>query len=498
MAGASTGTITFRAARRVILAAALLSILAGAWTWARAGSALTTTPLLQIDTSQPGGELASGAVGLSMEAFELGSGHLRSKHRRLVRLMRLLGPSVLRIGGNSIDTSWWTASGEPRPAWANNIVTPTDLATLAALLRATGWQAILGVDLGHFEPERTAQEARYARRILGARLLGVELGNEPDDFGRKTRLRPPGYDAGEYLGEARAYAQVVNAAGVSVIGPALGRTEWLPQLGAAQSMFSQLTLHYYPTSTCTGLNHAAARLGGTELFAPGVREQEETTIGALLAAGRLAGRPSRIGETNTAACPSSPAAGPVFSSALWALDLSLRATSRGVGAINFHSDLNACGTHSESPICSASPQAAAAGDFTAQPEYYGLIAARQLEGGRFVPTSVLGAPTADLSTFATLAPDGSVRVAIEDLDIEGAQQQLAVPVAGDETATLQTLSGQLRARGAEVSLGGSSISAAGAWHPRATALARVGGDIELTLAPASAVILTLHPASAHS
>lgn len=479
-------------ARPAVLAAVLLAVLAGAWTWARAGSAIPSTPLLRIDTSEPGGEFAPGAVGLSMEAFELGSGHLRSEHRRLVRLMRLLGPSVLRIGANSIDTSWWTASREPRPAWANNIVTPADLSVLAGLLRATGWRAILGVDLGHFEPDRIAQQARYAHRILGNRLLGIELGNEPDDFARKTKLRPAGYDASEYLAEARSYKAALSAADVGVIGPALARTEWLSQLGAAPSLFSQLTLHYYPTSTCLGLADPGARLGGTELLAPGVREQEDETIGALVAAARAAGRPGRVGETNTAACPESPAAGPVFSSALWALDLSLRAASEGVDAINFHSDLNACGSHSESPICAPSPQTALAGELIAQPEYYGLLAARQLEGGRFVATSALGAPLPkELSIYATLAPDGRVRVALDDLALEGAPAQLALPVSAGEQVTAETLSGQLRARGTPVSLASASVSAAGSWRPRVSTLTSTGGEVEVTVAPASAMILTL-------
>ena len=103
-------------------------------------------------------------MGLSTEASELETDHLSAAHDRLVRLMRLLGPSVLRIGGNSVDLSWWDSDGEPPPPWATSTVTPADLATLRGLLTATGWRVLLGVDLGHFEPVRAADEARYARR----------------------------------------------------------------------------------------------------------------------------------------------------------------------------------------------------------------------------------------------------------------------------------------------------------------------------------------------
>ena len=124
--------------------------------------------------------------------------------------MRLLGPSVLRVGGNSVDLSWWTSNGEPPPPWATSTVTPADLSALRGLLTATGWRVLLGVNLGHFEPSRAVDEARYAKRILGKSLLGIEIGNEPDDFGKKPKLRAPTYSVGEYLQEADAYSQALS------------------------------------------------------------------------------------------------------------------------------------------------------------------------------------------------------------------------------------------------------------------------------------------------
>ncbi len=76
-----------------------------------------------------------------------------------------------------VDEQWRTAS-----SWATNAVTPADLSALHGLLPPPGGKVLLGVDLGHFEPARAADEARYAREILGTDLLGIEIGNEPNDY----------------------------------------------------------------------------------------------------------------------------------------------------------------------------------------------------------------------------------------------------------------------------------------------------------------------------
>ncbi len=293
---------------RVVLVV-LVAVLAVASAWALSRSAATMpmmqTAVLRINTSRPGNKFALGAVGLSTETSELETDRLSATHDRLVRLMRLLGPSVLRIGGNSVDLSWWTSTGEPSPQWAISTITPTDLQGLHRLLIATGWQVLLGVDLGHFEPARAADEARWARKILGASLLGVEIGNAPNDYsGKEDNLRSPNYDVDAYLPEAEAYRQAVSAAapGVAVYGPSAGGTEWLAQIGAAARMFSEITQHFYPSKTCPSTS--SATVVAAELLSPEVRQREDEILQMLALASSVAGRPMRIGETNSDSCTS--------------------------------------------------------------------------------------------------------------------------------------------------------------------------------------------------
>jgi hypothetical protein len=481
--------------RRVLVGLLVLAAATCSWLWARSlARARVSTPTLIVDVRHPEGLFAAGAVGLSTETGELARGTLTAAHPTLVRLMRLLGPALLRIGGNSVDTSWWTSAGERAPSWATSTVTPADLSSLAGLLQATKWHVLLGVDLGHFEPARVADEARAAQSILGSHLLGVEIGNEPDDFSHKQfGLRPPGYGLSEYLSEASSYVRAIVAAapGVSVYGPALTqKTPWLSQIGASGQIFSEITQHFYGTSTCPGSQPAVPpTIEG--LLSPAEHQLEQQTLEALGRVGAASQRPTRIGETNNSACLASAGVSPTFASALWALDWALRAVHGGAQGINFHGNLGGvCGANPETPLCAPSAVAAAAGELVAQPEYYGLLAARRLESGRFVPTS-LSSPVAlpNVLAWATLASNRTLRIAIENLATSGPAQALSIATSGYRASSEQLLAPSVAATNG-VSLGAASVSA-GAWRPRPVRL-KGRRAARVVVPPASAVIVTLH------
>lgn len=494
------GTKVLRSSR--VLAAVVITLAAACgWAWGRptVNARPTSTAVLRVDASRPGYEFAPGAVGLSIDANELETSHLRASDARLVQLMRLLGPSVLRIGGSSVDLSWWTSSDEPAPSWATNTVTPADLIALRGLLSAAGWQVLLGVDLGHFEPARVADEARYAEQILGPSLLGIEIGNEPNDFGdAKINLRPRTYDVAEYLHEAQAYRQALVDAmpTVRVYGPALTlMPEWLSQVGAAASMFAEITQHFYPTSTCPRISPSigAPQPTVSELLSPVAREREDQALRMLVEVGALAGRPTRIGETGTGACDGNSLASPVYASALWALDWILRAASSGVTGLNFHGHLGVCGAYNQSPICAVSAGAATMGDVIPQPVYYGLLSARQLEGGRFVPTNLISSrPLPDLTTWATVTPHGTIRIAIDNLAIGGKAQHVSIPVSG-YTATEESLVGRAAGARSGTTFGGDRVMSDGSWKSRYIRLAHRDHAFHVVVPPTDAVIITLRP-----
>ncbi len=486
--------------RRSLLMTVLLVLIFGCvGIWARSAGNVGSAPTvaLKLDLRHPGYVFPVGAVGLSTETRELSEGQLSVRHPSLIRMMRLLGPSVLRIGANSVDSSWWTNAAEPAPSWATTTITPADLTALRGLLVATGWKVLLGVDLGHFEPARAADEVRYAREILGSYLLGVEVGNEPNDFGgRQVGLRPANYGIAEYLHEAEAYLLTLKSVdpGVSVYGPALSLLpSWLAGLGHAAQMFAQITQHAYPIKTCSSIAPLNSQPTDIELLSPAVRQQENEILQTLALAGRIAGRSTRLGETNSVACKPTVDASPGFAGALWSLDWALRAGDSGVRGLNFHDRLISCSLYPESPICAAYDGTAAnAGEVTAQPEYYGLLAARQLEGGRFIPARLIGrASLPNLTSWATVTPSGTIRVAIDNLSSAGLVQPVSIALSGYR-ATEEALGAPSVAATGGVTLGGAVVSSIGRWRPSSRDL-RADGSARVLVRPASAVIVTLRP-----
>lgn len=245
---------------------------------------------------------------------------------------------------------------------------------------------------------------------------------------------------------------------------------------------------------CERARRERGRGPGSELLAPEVREQENETLETLELAGKLSDRPVRIGETNAAACTTSPSSAPIFATGLWALDWALRAASGGVAGIYFHGTFGYCEPHSDSPLCAPSQQAAREGSLSAAPEYYGLLAARQLEGGRFLPTRILGAGgSQQLSAYATLGAHHTVTVALLNLATSGTAQR--VELRGVRGAlTSEALSGQSIGAGAGVTLGRRSVRADGTWraNPRRS---EAHGSTFVSVPAASAVLLSFREGS---
>jgi hypothetical protein len=455
---------------------------------------------LTVEPDHLGEAFALGAVGLSIEADELTTQDLSTNDRSLVELMRQLGPGVLRLGGSSLDRSWWTNGGEAAPLWADSVITPSDLMTLRNLLAATGWRAILGVDFGHFDPDRAANEALVADHILGSRLLGLEIGNEPNAYGAaRVALRPASYDVTDYLDELTGYSNAIRslAPTVQLYGPDLSSQTWLPTIASDKNIpFSVITQHYDPTSysvaspSCSGTAIPTAR----ELLSPQILDAENMTLRSLVTAGKTAHRETMITETNTtASCDTDggPDTSPVFASALWSLDWALRAASAGVSGLNFHGYFGRCGPDTVSPICAPGYAAEARGQVAARPEYYGLLVARQLEGGRFLPVNRSDSNTnAGITTYATEHPNGEITLVIDDLGANG-PATLRLRVAGYQHATSESLVAPSLSATTHITFGGASANPVGLVQSRPARLTGRGDLFNLHIASAKAFLITL-------
>jgi hypothetical protein len=113
------------------------------------------------------GAIGPAFAGLSYEKSSLYGPLFTAANSDLIGLFKLLGPSVLRVGGNSVDQNLWTPDG---PGQTVGQIAPSDVAALAAFVKAAGWQCLYGINLGGAAsgattPALAAAEVAYAARL---------------------------------------------------------------------------------------------------------------------------------------------------------------------------------------------------------------------------------------------------------------------------------------------------------------------------------------------
>jgi hypothetical protein len=480
-----------------------------------AGHSAAVTLTLTVDPAHPGSVVPGDFLGLSFEASVLGSTSFDPAHSNLARLLADLGVGRLRFGGNSLDrlVAWVPDPTTPAPSWARVAVRPEDLRRLGALTAATGWRVDLGLNVGHPDSAAAAGEAAAAARLIGPGLGTVEIGNEPDLLGHDPALKPAGYSYAEYKADVDAYraAITVAASGTRLAGPDTAGLGWLAgYVKDEHAGLSFVTQHFYPLTRCGGRRPTIA-----DLQSMATMLSERRTARAAAAAAGGAGLAVRIDEVNSASCGGQDGVSNTLASALWMVDYLLLAGEEGVAGVDVHGGLAACRGYT--PLCAAGATgptggsgpgidpvadaslgagAAAGGRLLAQPDFYGLLLVRQLEGGRRLPVSWnRSSRSGPLQAFAFAMPDGSIRVAVDNPDPR-LRGHLLVRVAGHRgPGTVLRLSGPSLGATNKVTFGGSSVAADGSWRPVAAGsiLPSVSGGVELDIGPASAAVVTLAP-----
>ena len=442
-------------------------------------------------------------LGLSFEARSLPAIAEYSARGDMVALLRSLGPGVMRFGGISADEqAAWVGNGAVQPGWARVAIDEADLAGLAALARASGWRVLLTVNLGHYDPGAAALEAAAARRLLGASLEGIEIGNEPDLLVRK-HLRGPGWGIVAYGPQAHAYRAAIAAAapGTPIAGPdpstGVAGLGWLRNVASSPTLRpALLTDHYYPLSSC------GSRPTVSELLSPNVRRAEGDMLGKsggnrpcararaadgrdqqhLLRRAARGLRHLRLGAVGARLAPRGAA------------DF-LAGVARGSG--NPHDLLEK--TDAYSALFAPTPAALGAGALQAAPEWYALLAARAFLGprppGRPLSTAVAGAAPGELSASAVRGPGRQLRLVLVDYDPPGSTPlavHLRVP-RGLGGGSVLRLTAPSPTATSGVRLGGSAVAPDGSFTPPSV-LPRVSGragSLAVGMAPDSAAVVTL-------
>jgi hypothetical protein len=375
------------------------------------------------------------------------------------------------------------------------------LAVSRSLVQALGAHLILGLNLAADSPEVAASEARTLIDGIGkGAVQALELGNEPELYGGFAWYRTP--DGRSVTARSRSYdfdaflRDFTNIAGAlpeaPLAGPNIGGPAWMPYLDRflrAQPRVSLVTMHRYPLQLCYSTP-------GSGRY-PTVRHLLSAAASSGLAKGfqrdvRVAhshGLALRIDELNTVSCGAAPAISQTFASALWAIDALFEMARVGVDGVNIHTFPGA-----GYELFKFSP---AAGGWSASvaPEYYGLMMFERAAPPGSQLLRVSGAGNGQVKVWATLAPDGRIRIVVINKGSRGRVVAVRVPGAigpaslvhltapSVQSVTGVTLAGQ--------SFGSSTDTGTLEGTPQTTLVPPAHGRYTIRLPRAGTALLTL-------
>lgn len=434
------------------------------------------------------GSIGQGFVGLSYEKSALYSPLFAGSNADLVGLFTLLGPSVLRIGGNTVDQSVWAPNGPGRTAYK---IAPADVDALAAFLKAAGWQCIYGVNLGGAAtgattPELAAAEVAYVAEKLGSALIGIEIGNECDGYGAAGSYYAGNWSLAQFETVWNQFrSAIVSAApGVPVTGPASAGNISAWTVPFAQSVtrngLSLVTQHYY-RGDGTASASTAAKLLGSDTYLT-------NNLGLLSAASQATGIPFRMGECNSYYNGGAIGVSNSYASSLWVLDFLFGCAQGGASGVNLHGGGHANGY---TPIADNNGTV-----IEARPEFYGMTLFTLAGQGTLYQTS-LSAGSTNVTAYAVKTAAGGLNIIIVNKDTsQNLEMTISLPQSA-KSAALTTMSqlssgatGPSLTATSGVTIQGASIAANGDFTPGAAyELTANGSQIECYVPALSAVLI---------
>jgi hypothetical protein len=502
--------MTIRQRGRALAIVVPIVIALVAWQWIAADDGGDSPATVTVGTTTVGRPVQPGFVGLSLEfpaIPEYTGSDPTAVNPVFVQLIRNLTPgqsAVLRIGGDSTDSTWWPVPGMTAPSGVSHALDAGWVSVTRALAATLGARLILGVNLAADNPAIAAAEAHAFESGIGSRYVeALEVGNEPDLYGRDPWYRTPqgravfarsgSYSLSAFTSDFDRFSHALP--GLPLAAPAFAWLPWMSGLGrfiSSDPGLALVTFHRYPLRRCN--QSAASPLHGSipNLLSDVAAEGLARPVASFAAVAHSHGLSFRVDEMNSVSCHGEPGVSDAFASALWALDALFSLARAGVDGVNIHT------------FPGASYQLfsfqEAGGHWTAEvkPEYYGLQLFSQAAppGSRLLQTS---GPSGPVQSWATRAIDGTTRVVLVNDDPARSRTVLVRPAAGAGVANFEQLLAPDAGASAGVTLGGQSYGSqtstgvlTGRAQPRY--LFSAGGDYVVRLPAASAAMLTLIPA----
>ena len=495
------------AAFTALLLAAAVAVLGDVDPDSAAATAADPTYTATVGSNPSGASMPQGFTGVSLEYGALHTYTGRDPNHVnpvLIQLLRNLAPagqaSVLRIGGNSADKTWWPMRGQIPPGGVTYSLNNGWIRTTRALADALGAHMIMGVNLAGGRPAVAATEARALLAGIGrSTIQAFEIGNEPDVYGifpwyrdRRGRVffaRGHSWNLSRYIAQFSKWRSALPSAPVT--GPSFAELTWLTGLSqfiSAEPGLKLLTLHRYPLRACLTDTSDPSYPTIPNLLADRSSAGLAQAVAPYVTTAHSSGLQFRLDEMNSASCSGKKGVSNTFASALWVLDTLYNLASVGVDGVNVHSLPGAAYELFSFQHTSAGWEA------FVHPEYYGMLMFAQSfpPGAQLLPVNVN--PSGPVKVWATSSTDFHTRVVLINKDpLNAATVQLQVP-GFTSTAHLERLSAPSVNSTDGVTLGGQSFGddtttgALGA--PQTETVSPLLGSYTVTLPAGSAALLT--------
>jgi hypothetical protein len=454
-------------------------------------------------TATAAGSIGASFAGLSYEKSTIYENPylFTGTNANLISLFQLLGKSILRVGGNSVDRNVWTPNGAGQTAGQ---IAPNDVNALAAFVKATGWQCLYGINLGGAGPSPytsgslvaattatlAAEEIAYAYQAFGSSLFGFEIGNECDLYGSSyftgTTWNVSTFET-LWTQFRTAIVTQTPAAATLCTGPADAGNEssWTVPFGqyATKGNISLLTQHYYRG------NGQSASSTAANLVTPDATLV--SNLQTLNTGAQGIGVPFRLSECNSYYNGGSDGVSDAYCSSLWVIDFLFDCALNGCVGTNFHGGGDGDGY---TPIADSGGAVVAA-----RPEYYGILFFTLAGQGTLYTTTLSGIGSLNITAYAVKTASGGLNIIVVNKDsAQNLQLTVSLPLSAPSATLLEMTQLSSGATGPSLSatsgvtIQGATIGANGSYSPgSAYSLSASGTQLTCYVPFLSAVLIQI-------
>jgi len=449
------------------------------------GPLAVVTASLSFSPANPGWPLNPSFCGLSYEKSTL-TGHLFVvTNTSLINMFSQIAPAVLRIGGNSVDTTCWGG--------VSNLtaITAAQVTAFAGFVKAlpTNWHVLYGINLSVNNPTNAAAEAAFAANALGSSLLGFEIGNECDLYSGNG-LRPASFTYAEFLTEWQTLAGAITntvpgwaatngGSGWNLTGPVSADNTsgyTVPFAGNEKGVIALLSQHYYRANGQSS-NSTLELLLSPDTGLPGA-------VTTLVNAATNNHLPYgfRMAECGSFYNGGAPNVSDAYGTALWALDFMATLAENGATGLNFHGGGGGSGY---TPIADNGYTV-----IQARPEFYGLKLFSLLPPGNFFPAGITLSSKINFTAYGVRQTNGGICALLNNKDTTNAVQVTLNLGPAVTAAQLIALTGTNLNSTNAYTLGGAPINPDGSWAGGVQAVVpATNGQLTVTLPPISGLLL---------